>query len=504
MSKITRKLILYFTITLLILALIIGVFFTYFYSKNLTDHHTEDILARAENIAAALESAEGAANGTDNNTTTGTGTGSGEHGHGHNYGSNYGYGYQNTFLRIIDDISDGDVWIVGSDMNQITVGHDGHEVAVDELPAQGKEMIQAGFKGESGVNESFSPFMDSTFVTAAAPVYYGDEVVAVVLLHSPVRGVMDSIKDGLSILAVSIFVAMILSIIVAVILSRKFVSPIKRMTETSKDISAGDYDVKTGIYQNDEIGELASTIDVMAVRLNEAAREQDKLSEMREEFFADVSHELRTPVTVIMGYLEILRDKKIGDEKVDDYYLQMLNETKHMQKLINDLLELSRLRNRDFSLEFAEVNIIDVLSDVARSMMQIAEMKDIKFLFEKDIDDYRIQGDYGRLRQMFITVMDNAIKFTPEGGAVTIKAIKIGGGSNGESHGLQVSISDTGKGIGKAELESIYDRFYKEGRESGTGLGLSIMKQIADRHDIKVEIDSKVGVGTEFIFTFVF
>lgn len=259
--------------------------------------------------------------------------------------------------------------------------------------------------------------------------------------------------------------------------------------------AAGDYSSKTGVRQKDEIGELASAIDVLSDQLDLASQERQKLYRLRQDFISNISHELRTPVTVIRGSLEALCEEIVTDpDQIKIYHHQMLLESLYLQRLVNDLLDLSRLQNTDFKIEMQQINLCDVINDVIRSASQIAKLKGVNIKQNQDTHIFEVLGDYGRLRQMLLIILDNAIKFSPKGGVVTLTL-----------KNRSVSIKDNGIGISKEDLPYIFDRFYKvksEANKNGTGLGLAIAKQIADRHNINVTLNSKQNEETQFKFQF--
>jgi len=287
--------------------------------------------------------------------------------------------------------------------------------------------------------------------------------------------------------------ALILSVLLSVALALTFTGPLEKMKNTAALLAGGNYSVKTGIKQNDEIGDLAKTMDILSQRLSEAEEERKRVQKQRQDFITNISHELRTPVTVIRGSLEALSDGVITDsEMINEYYKQILNESKSLERLINDLLELSRLQNVDFKIEMQELNICDVLKDSLRSASNLARQKNINIQYNSDKDVFLTKGDYGRLRQMFLTVIDNAIKFSHES-----KSIYITLKDN------QITIRDEGIGISEKDLPNIFDRYYSvksDENKTGTGLGLTIAKQIALRHDIELFAESKINEGTSFVF----
>ena len=263
-------------------------------------------------------------------------------------------------------------------------------------------------------------------------------------------------------------------------------------------ISGGDYSVKTDVAQDDEIGELAAALDDMAEKLNAASKESSKLEKLRRDFVANISHELRTPVTVIRGSLEALCDGVVSESPmVEDYHRQMLSESIYLERLISDLLDLSRLQNTDLTMEMGEVNLKDIVQDAVRSIRHVAEKKSIEVRLSCIDKSFIVLGDYGRLRQILLILLDNAIKFSPVGAVVEVLL-------NEAEDGITLSVRDQGPGIVEEDLPYIFERFYKERSEAnknGTGLGLAIAKQIADRHSAVLKAINRSDAGCEFILS---
>ena len=219
---------------------------------------------------------------------------------------------------------------------------------------------------------------------------------------------------------------------------------------------------------------------------------------MRMDFFANVSHELRTPITVVRAYTESLVDRIVTEpEQVDQYYQRMLAECTGMERLVGDLLTLSKMQNPDFAIEKEPVDVIQIFHDLVRAASKIAEEKNVTVSFQCNSDVCLMYGDYGRLRQMFLVILDNAVKFSNEGGEVGISITK------GER--LEIRIRDNGIGIAPEELPFVFDKFYKSKlrqNAKGSGLGLAIAKQIALKHEGTIDIYSELSKGTEFVFVF--
>ncbi len=474
-NKIALKLSIYFAVALLVFSVIIGSVFMVLFRNHTIAIHKADLEKRASVIAEGLSGFM-------------SGSGMGRQG---------GYG---PYLRFINDIAMADVWIVDQNRDLITwgpgMGGMGRQYVYSDLPADADTVISEVFTGKTAFSEDFSGLLKTPTLTVGTPIKADNgEIIGVVLLHSPVNGINKAVSDGFITLAISIVAALLIAIFLSIGFSLNFTRPLNKMKRTALQLAGGDYTAKTDIQQNDEIGELAVTMDILADRLDQASRESEQLEQLRRDFAANISHELRTPVTVIRGSMEALVDGVVTDpEQVRTYHRQILSESLFLQRLVGDLLDLSRLQNADFAIEKQNVNLCDVMDDVTRSMEHIAGEKSINLELSKDTNLCQVIGDYGRLRQMLMIIIDNAIKFSPEKGTVKLRLEK----------GV-LSIIDSGIGISPQHLPHIFDRFYKprsEQNKSGTGLGLAIAKQIADRHGIHISVESEANVKTEFRLDF--
>lgn len=480
-NSIMKRLVLYFAVTLIIFAAAMGLMFTLLFANTMSRQNKADLQKRAETIAGTLvEFMEG-------------NFASSKKGHG---GS--GHGGFSAFLNLTDDIAMGKVWLVDQDTNLITSDSHDSSVTYDALPPEGDRLIQNALNGKTGFSESFSSLVGSKTITVCVPATGSDgSILAAVLLHASVNGMQSSIANGLWILTFSVFAALILSIAIAVLLSRRFIAPIKSISQTAGNMADGDYRQKTGIQSSDEIGELANTIDRLSMQLLNAQNHREAMEQERMAFYSDISHELRTPVTVILGSLETLQDKKINDEaKVQEYYGQMIAEANYMRNMVNDLLDFSKLQNKEYHLETELLNLSDILSDVVRGMRRIADQKSVTIDYRNPNPLIEFSGNYEKLRQMFLIVMDNAVKFSPGHSIVTVHA------ETSEELTL-IRICDQGPGIEPGEIPHIFDRFYRSNSKQnpgGTGIGLAIAKQIADRHHIHIHVKSQPDNGTCFEF----
>jgi signal transduction histidine kinase len=469
-SKIARRLSLYFIVALLVFAIIVGAVFLFLFRNYTVSVHREKLRGYAESLASALSG-------------QGSGTGSDRLG---------------PYLRFAGEVAEAEVWIVDENMELLTISRgqgmaSGH-YNYAELPENAGELIDEVFEGETAFSEDFSGVLSGPTLTVGAPIIdSAGTVIGAVLLHSSVEGTAAAVNRGAWMLLGSLVLALIVALVLSVILSGSFTRPLSKMKATALRLADGDYSAQSGVRQTDEIGELSEVLDSLAVRLDEAGRESAKLETMRRDFVANVSHELKTPVTVIRGSLEALCDKVVTEPaKVDEYHRRMLDESKYLQRLVEDLLDLSSLQNADFRIEKQPVNLCDVLSDAVKSASSLARERNIEIRTDFQASCLLIRGDYGRLRQMFLVILDNAVKFSPSDASVDVTASE-----------AQVIVRDFGPGIDPEHLPHIFDRFNKsrdERNKTGTGLGLSIAKQIAQRHGVALTARNHPEKGAEFVF----
>ncbi len=224
----------------------------------------------------------------------------------------------------------------------------------------------------------------------------------------------------------------------------------------------------------------------------------ERLEKTRRDYVANVSHELRTPLTAMRGLLEPLADGMIKDEETRQrYYRIMLREVVRLSRLITDMLELSRLQSGTEHMELQAVNLEELLADTRQSYLNEAAQRGISLNLEAENVPYAMT-DEDRVEQLLVILIDNAMRYTPEGGSITIGAAETAGDR------ILVSVSDTGCGIAQEDLPHVFERFYKTDKsrkEGGTGLGLSIAKQIADKLGENIFVESLPKEGTSFHFT---
>jgi two-component system phosphate regulon sensor histidine kinase PhoR len=225
-----------------------------------------------------------------------------------------------------------------------------------------------------------------------------------------------------------------------------------------------------------------------------------ELEKIRQDFVANVSHELRTPLTTIKGYAETLLEGALKEEVAFQFVQVIKRHTDRLTKIVEDLLMLSKIESREFQLKREIISLPGFIADVVDFAKEAAEKKKISISRDQIPSSLSVEADRNYLEQVLINLLDNAIKYTSEGGSVTISAIEKDAGE------IEFSIEDNGIGIPKEDLPRIFERFYRvdRGRSQelgGTGLGLSIVKHLVQAHRGRVWVESQPGKGSTFYFT---
>ncbi|HLN63281.1 MAG TPA: ATP-binding protein, partial [Symbiobacteriaceae bacterium] len=225
-----------------------------------------------------------------------------------------------------------------------------------------------------------------------------------------------------------------------------------------------------------------------------------KLEQMRTDFVSNVTHELRTPLTSINGFAETLLEGALDDPETARHFVGIIKrESEHLGRLIEDILDLSRIEGGKWKVKKEWLHLAELAEETAGRLASKAESLGVDLRIEVSSDLPAIQGDPGRLAQVMLNLVDNALKYTPAGGSVTVAAEDLG-------QSVRVKVIDTGAGIPKIDLPRLFERFYRVDKArsratGGTGLGLSIVKHIVEAHGGSVGVESEIGEGSTFYFT---
>lgn len=333
--------------------------------------------------------------------------------------------------------------------------------------------------------------------TSQDMIVYGTKIVKnfqnyYLFVNSPLEPVDSVVSFFAKQYGMYMAIALILASILGIYISRSVTRPIVAMNEEAKKLAKADYSAKFNGGQYTETQELAGT-------LNEANYKLSKIDELRRDLIANVSHDIRTPLTDIQAYAEMIRDIS-GDnkEKREKHLNVILRETDYMNRLVKDMSELSQMQSGNYKLNLENMDIVSSIHDVVDIDQGLLERQEIKV--EVDTPEYlTVYADEIKIDQVLYNFLSNAIKHSPSGSVIQIKAYQKG------EDVARVEVIDHGEGIPEDQLSYIWDRYEKNSKSfsrsmSNTGLGLAIVKAVLDTHHAEYGVESTVGKGSTFWF----
>lgn len=310
--------------------------------------------------------------------------------------------------------------------------------------------------------------------------------------YSSVRMVTSLTEIDNAIKNYTIAVAVVVLVIIAIVISTglyfagSIVKPIRQISGIARKFAMGDFSVRISSNSSDEIGELCTAINHMADELSNAEN-------MKNEFISSVSHELRTPLTAIKGWAETLMIDGGSPDTMKKGVGVIVNETERLSQMVEELLDFSRMQSGHFTLQNATMDILAELGDAVLIYSDKAKREGIEIIYnEPDMLPF-VFGDKNRIRQVFINIIDNAIKYSSSGGTVTINAYE-----DEKEKKVVVSVTDTGCGIKPADLAKVKTKFFKANHtRRGSGIGLAVADEIITMHKGTMDITSAgEGLGT--------
>lgn len=339
---------------------------------------------------------------------------------------------------------------------------------------------------------TFYETFDEDVISVCTPIVTNNVPNGMIILHSTFSSISDMQRNLLKAVYIPFLVMLIVSFALLGIISGKIMRPIKKINTVAEQYSKGNFDAKMEITSQDEIGQLASTLEYMASELA-------KLDEYRKDFISNISHDFRSPLTSIKGYIEAIQDGTIPPEKQEKYLNIVVQETNRLSKLTSSLLELNNADSYGLWLVFKDFDIVNLVKNAMRTFEGKCEAKNISLVLNNHCQHSKVYADKTKIEQVIYNLIDNAIKFTPEGKSIYVTLTE-------RNDKIFVSVKDEGCGIPKESLNKVWVRFYKadvsRGKDKqGTGLGLSITKEIIKAHNENINVVSTEGVGSEFSFS---
>ncbi|MBC2581718.1 ATP-binding protein [Clostridium sp. DJ247] len=515
----------------------------------------------------------------------------------------------NNILNIIDSFSNSKIWIVNSEKKLLAISKNENNMVVainnSNVEKTYNTLISNGLIGIESSDELLNPYYEKEMMTISVPIKdNSNKTIGVVLLHSSITDLSNSMDNFFLYLILALIGEVFIAGFMAYYFSKSISKPIKKINSSALEMARGNYGIKTNIYLKDEVGELASSFDLMSLKLrhtiDQLTQEKTKLSnimtslgdgiialdtnldiinintsavrllscdlkevnidiktilkdldlesfikssmasnrkecvskklhnktlnfslspisitsdkvigiviliqdisekeaveQMRKDFVSNVSHEFRTPLTIMKGNLESIIDGIISPSDVPESCSTLLKETNRLERMVRDLLELSKLESGKVQANFSKVDTNLLIKDISRTIKPLVINKNINLVLDSDNNLPPLFSDYDKLKQLFLIFLDNAIKFSPSSSEIKIK-------STLANDSIQIFIIDKGIGIDSCNIEHLGERFYKEdssrsSSNTGTGLGISIAKKLIELLKGDFSIHSKLNKGT--------
>ena len=367
----------------------------------------------------------------------------------------------------------------------------GH-VVIDSTGSTTDEVVTTGdfMQAMSGEVDSWRGKSERNehIMAVSAPLYDDNHIVGVLRHVTSLEPTYQMITRYVLLVFVCGAVVIAIAAVFGQMIAKRILTPIQELVRVTEEVAQGNYKVSAVKYHNDEIGQLVDAVNTMTKEITRA-------DQAKNEFISSISHELRTPLTSLKGWVETLQDMKDDPQVLDEGLEIIQKETDRLIILVNDLLDFSRLQGKRLELKKEEFSIKHLLEDVYNQFEVRAHQEKIKMNLLTDNQDGKVIADYNRLKQVFVNIVDNAMKFT-----MGRKHAEITISSQVLDDQVVMIVEDNGTGISPSDLERVKEKFFKgSSNRSGTGLGLSIASEIMELHGGTMLIDSTLGKGTKVI-----
>ena len=323
-------------------------------------------------------------------------------------------------------------------------------------------------------------------ITSSSPL-------GILFVASDATAALTFLENTFQLFLVTAAAVLLVSILLCSVAVQRIIDPLKSMSKAANKFARGEFETRFTEYasRTDEIGELAQAFNAMADSLAQAEQK-------RSEFVANVSHELKTPMTTIAGFVDGMLDGTVPREKQTQYMRIVSDEVKRLSRLVRSMLDLSRIDSGELKMNTRRLDLTEATCSVLVASEQRIEHKRLTVTGIEDCQRMEVEGDYDLLSQVLYNLLDNAIKFTNEGGQIDIRLYRAG-------ERVYTAIRNTGDGIPASEMPQIFERFYKSDRsrsldKNGVGLGLYIVQTVVRLHGGEITVRSVEGEFTEFCF----
>ncbi len=361
------------------------------------------------------------------------------------------------------------------------------------------ELVNKVVNGETITSHTnFNGAYDKKVQVVGIPMEYQGGIVGAMYFNTARGNMRKTALELFYLFLMSSMFSIFVSALLVYMQSKRISKPIGAINKTARDIASGNYDGRVAVTSIDEIGQLASSFNFMADSI-------EALEETRGEFISDVAHELRTPMTSISGFIEGIMDGTIPADKQNDYLKIVLDESKRLTKMVNDMLEMSKMSSSEYKLDVTQFDLNELTRICIINLGSRIDEKNLEPEVDFESDTLEVLGDKDAIQRVVINLVDNAVKFSYPNTKISIKTWT----ERGRAH---FCVGNFGDGIKGSDLSNIFNRFYKTDKsrvndKSGAGLGLSFVKNIMTLHKQSVwveSVDTKEGSSvkyTKFTFT---
>lgn len=348
-------------------------------------------------------------------------------------------------------------------------------------------------KGEPVYKKEYIERFEREVIAVIHPLLHEGDLEGIIYVYSPIQPFLKFGKVLTNTWAFTATIFMIIMFYFGTTVINKTIQPIKEMEAAANKVSKGDYSTILHYNSTDEIGRLSAAFN----KMSKAIQGED---ERRRRFLGDVSHELRTPLSYIKGYTQVLLDDIVEDKEEQKKYLNLIaRESNRLQGIVQDLLDLTKLEENVYHLNLVPIAFAQCIEDVMLKYEPVLMERELKLKMDLN-PDVIIMGDEGRIEQIICNIVENAIRYSKEGGTIIIELFM-------EEDHCKLDISDNGIGMSQEDLEKVTERFYRVNKarsrfDGGSGIGLSIVKQLMQLHNGALSIESSLNIGTKVSLVF--
>ena len=368
-----------------------------------------------------------------------------------------------------------------------------------QRPPFSQQDVNRVLEGEVVFRRGFNPYLEQELLSAAIPIRSaeGRAVTGALFISAPLAPLTANVRAMQQAILLTLAGGIVMATILSLMISRSLARPLLEMDQLARRMAAGDYNTKVPVRTDDELGQLAGSLNNLVAELNVKVEQLERMDKNRREFVDAVSHELRTPLTVLQGYTEAMADGLVKEPVVQERYLgYMQDEIMRLRRLVDELLDVSRIEAGRLDMQNEPVNLADLAVRVQELFLPAANDVEVRLELVVQAGVPLVPGHPDRLEQVLINLLGNALRYTPAGGIVQVVV------SPGQD-GVEISVRDTGPGIPEQEIPLIWERFYKGDKsrtrtDAGSGLGLAIAKKIVELHHGVIDMSNHPEGGSIF------